>query len=453
MDGTWRYSEFLNFLVTDSDFTLRRLADEKSSYYPSSSPYLGFDVEYSLVKLFEREIELVRNLVALLKDLNLRYDHNVTQLFTSLDEYSLNYITSDNLRNFLFKNGVELFESDYQAIWKRIDLDRDGRVSLWELKKVFGLTGYYSEGLSTSFSSTKRDILTSTNYGSSIRDSPQKTNKSTYLSPVRQSNNLNMSLSRSYNRDLNKSYNAELTKSPLRDSYSSKFTSYEEDLFIEYLKDTLINERELERLKCELTLKSDFNLGDLYKIFEANRLGYLTASDLKFGMNQFSVYPSIDELNMLIKRYDGSNTLSSYAFNDMFLPIDREYNRVLKNRICLDYHSKCTPDVFSFESRYSVTNLLKALINVENNAEMWRQKFYNIKTFYSRIIYDKIDVLGKNYFTADDLTRNFQINSVFYSSKDLDLLMFRLDKNRDGRISYSEFIDEFSPRSREYLLR
>jgi len=280
-----------------------------------------------------------------------------------------------------------------------------------------------------------------------------KNTKTSFLSPLRQSNDLNTSLSRSYNRDLNRSYNNEFFKSSLRDSVSTKFNTYEEELFLEYLKDTLSNERELERLKCDLTLKADFNLGDLYKIFELNRLGYLTAGDIKYGMNLFSVFPSMDEINLLIKRYDGSNTVSSYAFNDMFLPVEREYNRVLKNRICLDYHVKCSPEVFSFESRYAITNFLKALINVENNAEMWREKFYSIKTFYAKLIYDKIDILGKNYITSDDLTRNFKINSVFYSLKDIDLLFFKLDKNRDNRISYSEFINEFTPKSREYLIR
>ena len=76
-----------------------------------------------------------------------------------------------------------------------------------------------------------------------------------------------------------------------------------------YIKDTLINERELERVKCDLTLKADFNLSDLYKIFEVNKLGYLTASDLKNGMSLFNVFATIDEVNLLIKRYDGSNTI------------------------------------------------------------------------------------------------------------------------------------------------
>ena len=90
----------------------------------------------------------------------------------------------------------------------------------------------------------------------------------------------------------------------------------------------------------------------------------------------------------------------------MLLPVDKEYNRILRNRICLDYHVRCTPEVFSYESRYAVTNLLRALIDVENKAEAWRQKFYRMKSFYSKVVYDKFDTLGKNYISVDDV-RNF----------------------------------------------
>lgn len=87
----------------------------------------------------------------------------------------------------------------------------------------------------------------------------------------------------------------------------------------------------------------------------------------------------------------------------MLLPVDKEYNRILRNRVCLDYHVKHTPDVFSFESRYAIQNLLKTLIDVENKAEQWRQKLYKINTFFSKAIYDKFDTLGKNYISSDDV--------------------------------------------------
>ena len=221
------------------------------------------------------------------------------------------------MRNFLFKNGIELLESEYQAIFKRLDIDKDGKITFREFKSIFALnstsTSIYlnnSSNLTQTLSSTRRDILAASNnnFNQSIRESPN-VNKTAYLSPLRRSNELNLSLSRSNNRDLNRSYNNELFKTNLRDSLSNKFNTYEEELFLEYLKDTLQNEREIERLKCDLTLKSDFNLSDLYKIFELNRLGYLSAGDVKYGMNLFNVFPSMEEINLIIKRYDGSSTL------------------------------------------------------------------------------------------------------------------------------------------------
>jgi len=54
---------------------------------------LPYDVEYSLVRLFERELEFVRNIAVLIKDVNLRYDFNLYDLFRGLDIYNLDYIT------------------------------------------------------------------------------------------------------------------------------------------------------------------------------------------------------------------------------------------------------------------------------------------------------------------------------------------------------------------------
>jgi len=83
----------------------------------------------------------------------------------------------------------------------------------------------------------------------------------------------------------------------------------EEEMFVRYLKDCLTFEREIDSLKCNLIFKADFNLGDLYNIFEINRLGYLTASELKQGLYMFNVFSSITEISLLIRRYDNSNTL------------------------------------------------------------------------------------------------------------------------------------------------
>jgi len=79
--------------VTKTDQILKKLAQEKTSYYPNRNSIFSYEVECYLVKLFERELELVRNLNKLIRDLKLRYDYNEYETFCLLDEYNLNHVT------------------------------------------------------------------------------------------------------------------------------------------------------------------------------------------------------------------------------------------------------------------------------------------------------------------------------------------------------------------------
>lgn len=80
-------------IVTEADQTLRRLAQDRSSYFPNRNPFLSPEIEYTLGRLFEKEIELVRLLSNMISELNLRYDYDVIKMFGSLDEFTLNYLT------------------------------------------------------------------------------------------------------------------------------------------------------------------------------------------------------------------------------------------------------------------------------------------------------------------------------------------------------------------------
>jgi len=188
-------------------------------------------------------------------------------------------------------------------------------------------------------------------------------------------------------------------------------------------------------------------------MFEYGKQGFLNESDIKFGINLFGVYPTNDEINLLIKRYDGGSSMRLSTFSEMYLPVERDYNRLLSNRTCLDYHVNIGPEIFSYETKYLLSSLFNALIKTEKTTEYWRQKFYSIKSFNTRYVFDKLDSYSKNSLSPQDFIRNYRINSVFYNSKDIDLVFFKFDKNKDSRISYNEFCDELFPKSREFLTK
>ena len=85
----------MNLLVSDLNPSIRRLAQEKAVYGTRRTEYPHYDVEYSLSKLFDRELDLARNLQLVLSDLSFRHDYTINNLFDALDNYNLGYLTAD----------------------------------------------------------------------------------------------------------------------------------------------------------------------------------------------------------------------------------------------------------------------------------------------------------------------------------------------------------------------
>lgn len=85
---------------------------------------------------------------------------------------------------------------------------------------------------------------------------------------------------------------------------TNNYISYEEENFIAYLRELLDLENQLERAKCDNIIKADFNVEDAFIIFEVDRRGYLSDLDLKYGLNSLDIFPTQDEINLLVKRFN-----------------------------------------------------------------------------------------------------------------------------------------------------
>jgi len=278
----------------------------------------------------------------------------------------------------LYRNYIDASDIEINQAFKRLDTDRDAKISFNELKRFFNnyvldvsTTSPYSYSKTLgNFNSTIRysSPLRSRTYYSPVRSvSPRR-----YDSPLRKTLTI---LNKSNNFSSTNSVSMERTGSPLRgrtgfnsngfespykstrlssplrnqktspirnndsllssstnrinsplrrtvgsgnfgETYTSSSSlnkvnmlSYEEEAFLGYLRDVIEYESELERIKNELSLKSDFNMEDAFCIFELDGRGYISDLDLKYGLNNYlEVFPSIDELAILMKRYDTSKS-------------------------------------------------------------------------------------------------------------------------------------------------
>jgi Ca2+-binding EF-hand superfamily protein len=256
-----------------------------------------------------------------------------------------------SIRKFFIRNGIDATEEEVRSSFKRLDIDRDARVTFSEFKRLFsngeavsnsngfkssGSTIYDSKSNSKGFTESplKAQTLRSPRRSplrTTLR-SPIRTTSQRFYSPLRYTSPLrdrtmsvlemsNERINRSFARSpevlknstnlLNSSLNSSMRSSNVRLGSSTNnlcgtntYTSFEEENFISYLRELLDLENQLEKAKCDTIIKSDFNGEDAFGIFEIERRGYVTDLDLKYGFNSLGIYPTQDEIALLIKRYD-----------------------------------------------------------------------------------------------------------------------------------------------------
>lgn len=369
LSGSLSYSEFVNMVVSERNSYVRNTS--LSSSMRSSLP-VPYDVEFSLIRLLEKELDYVKSLSGAVRELNLRYDFNVLDAFKSIDIYNIDNLNTEALRKFLIRNFITPSETDLSNIFRRLDIDRDFRVGYTEFKSlVSSYSGGVSTGYETSVPSYYTYVPTYTHYHySPIRRtyySPLRTRL--YCSPRRCYSPLRTFYSppkkvlpyttlRETNSNLNQnnlsqSQNLSRTGSPLRNNITTttknvlsssprrvnspprtktgfnetsntlnnsqtqnfndtlkqgsnlRYPSYEEEVFQNYIREVLASENSLEINKSEVALKSDFNMEDVFSIFEKYNKGYISEFDFKDGLNgYFGVFPLLEEISALFKRYD-----------------------------------------------------------------------------------------------------------------------------------------------------
>lgn len=84
-------------------------------------------------------------------------------------------------------------------------------------------------------------------------------------------------------------------------------------------------EKRLERAKVDLSLRTDFNLIDSFRIFDSHGKGWVSPEEVRAGLaDVFNVAVSTKEMHLYMCRYDKDKDgrLKYSEFCDSFLPID-----------------------------------------------------------------------------------------------------------------------------------
>ena len=498
-DGRLSFAEFKQLTLPSTSSALASIAIGRPSYVVGYYDRLPYSTETALAHLFEAEVELHRHVEALKRDLALRYDFSPRDCFAAVDRLATRRISREDLRDFCRRCGDALYEADLDALIRRLDTDGDERLSYIEFSDGVsgaGAAAYEpaSSSLNRSFSVSRperlarsaspsksrrglgssasrlrtsaADYLPSRYYypyypprSSYYADYLRRSAAREYASPVRSlraspAKMLTPSRHRSSLRDeleeekYSTPSRSRAAASPYRSKGLSPMKGYEENEFADNLKEQISLERELENAKQSLALRNDFSLDDAFRVFDLDLLGSVRVFELKEGMALYGVYASHEEAQLLLNRYDlnRDGRLSFSEFSSIFLPKDASLASLLRSRPPLGSRLPRS-QMFPLATRDQFVHLLRLHVSVENAAERTRQRQARRPLFSIVEAFDAVDKNHNGFITKNEFAELLEDHRFFASNKELDLLIDRFDKNKDGLVSYSEFVREVAPQS------
>ena len=153
---------------------------------------------------------------------------------------------------------------------------------------------------------------------------------------------------------------------------------------------------------------------------------------------------------LFVRRYDADNDgrVRYSDFCDAFSPKDVYYADLLAQRRPVHTQTFMRRDAyFHASTRDQLRFTWRAHLNVESSSERLRQRLYRRPHFSAHEAFKACDVEDRGFLTRTELRGLLQSHGFSATEGEITWLIDRYDRNKDGRISYSEFIEEVTPKS------
>ena len=487
-DGKISYTEFLNLILSDNNYALRKSTRERvGSCYGKS--ILPFNVEYSMVKLLQRELELIRTTWTIIAELKTRNDFNIHDLFHYMKGYGC--ITAQSMKLFLQRNFIEFDEEDIRTIIKRLDINKDSKVNFCEFHAFFcfpnlnctccsscncncqntnnnNMSIYNSNNsnnnsyISQINAQLKQAINNNNNSYNNInngfntklnmRQSPERTTKANKVQRAKSSNNLKIN-NTSNNKNNNNNNNSDM-KSP--SLYSEQDTAYlSPSLQLVPSAKKLFssnNKNKTNQITNEKTNNNNNNNKINNPNNNKNNNKNKNNTQYQFYNNNKNNISDKNSSNNLNKNIYKNNT-----YTDKFYINNNKNNsncicssEKRKNcKYCNNYPCYCN----EIEFKAAEQNFLKflcQLIEIESKIEEAKINLLMRSDFNVEDAFRIFENPENETISFQDLQKGLKQLGIFASLKELKLLMRRADIKNRGYINYGDFFDLLVPFQKIY---
>jgi Ca2+-binding EF-hand superfamily protein len=168
-----------------------------------------------------------------------------------------------------------------------------------------------------------------------------------------------------------------------------------------------------------LSYKSDFNLYDAFNIFDSGRVGNITIHDIREGLNQIGVYPTAEEVELFMTRYDRTKDrrLTFSEFSDAFLPLDPQQASILNRRRANPVNRAMyrRDDCFLADTQIEFRSMWRVHLKIECANETLRQRLQSRPLFNVAEAFNSLDINADGRISIDEVKRLIESRGYFVS--------------------------------------
>ena len=403
-DGKLSYPEFLNLVLCENNYELRKRTREcYLTLY--GKDILPFNTEYIIVKLLKAELDLIRTTFNFLYELKSRKDFNFQELYNYMKGYGC--ITFQSMKLFFQKSFINLDEEDIRTIFKRLDINKDNKINFNEFQAFFSFPNlnYTFNTLSNNNSYKNNDI-----YNISL-------------------SNLDMNISLPKVNNTNKIGKAE--SSNIKGFNSDNNSEMYSELETDYLSSSLSLVPSIKRIYNPN--QKLLNINEKQSINDSNMiLNYST-------INQIYA-PSIDNIT-----YKNKNINNKKINNNSICILERR--KICE--FCNNYPCYCKETEFIIGEK-KFLNYLSKLIEIESKIEEEKINLIMHSDFNIEDAFRLFENPEKENLSIYEFKKGLNQIGINPSLKEIRLLIKRADKKKNGIINYSELFDLLVPFQKQY---
>ena len=506
-DNVLSYTEFLNMILSENNLCLRKICKERigSLSYENNIPN---DIGYLFISLLEKEIELIRIVNRIINEIKGQCDFNFHDIYhlligcqsyinkDTLRTFLLNHditFSEDDLDNIMKRldlnedHIINFFEfhkffcfadSNCRCTFNikncclcnpNLIPNNNSNIILKEISPSLSLRGPPVKGCDNNYISSNNcndciqfnnqyynniddknnDSYIENSFNISqnllLRKKPErhfknKKNNTINENNLEYNNNIDFLAPNQYSN--NENYCHICHNSPCKCIEISLRKA--ENEFLIYLRECIKLENKIEKAKIDLSLRSDFNVEDAFKIFERENRKYITDADLIYGLNTLEVYPSEKDILLIKRRINPKKTenIIFSDFSDFILPFEKDYRNMIEKRVCSNYTVYNYSNVFFLTTRNYFSNFFNVIIECENKIDNLRNLLCDVRS-YIEILFKNIDQNNLGFINDFDLNCYLKSKGIFANDIENCLLFKRIDKNKDGKLECWELNEEF----------